>query len=898
MWGWLGVLREVLYFRRRTPLGRYLRDWQRYGTASSAAAAPGHPRGSAAKGGLFPCACPPKRLRGPCPSGGRRAQRWHLRRAAEEFVLLQFGVGCYLAQGRFLPGPRVHRWTTAHEAAWRRGVEAALRFVRLSRSVELGSGRRGPEITKSLGALRAWEHSVPPGLGGAGYGVHSGPKGGPGAAVRLVARRVALPGPGEAGSFDPRPYMNPAVRLAYEDPSTLWIDDAAARAGGRRVRLLRLSPEWLATAARLDDVRMLGLAPLADVSRAEDGTILAANFVCVSKDEDWDRAIVNRIPTNDRERRVDCLSGFFPHGCSLCEVALKEHEELVVAVDDQPNFYHKFGVSRKRARSNVVGRPVPTSVARARFPHAWGRMSCAEQAQATADGHVATLWNAMPMGDGNAVSFAQHAHAGVLVQGGAFREESRIVYPGPWPRGAVAEGLCIDDYAVFERAPFGTVRPAMGAVHRDSDPVMLDQLTREEQQRLSPGEERLRLAHVALVAAGLPPKISKAVRRARRANVWGGYVDGVRGIARARLDGTWRAIILSLELLRSRRLSFDLWDTALGLWSNSLLYQREGYSFLYDAYRVRSRAGVGADEAGAVGRVRASAAEELLMLCIFAPLLETDLRAPFAPEWSCTDASSCCAASVVARVPVEVSAEMWRWREKRRGYSRSGPDWLTMRAAVETERDVAIVAGAEALLSDVALAELREWDEAEARAGRAPTSPWLEDLAKSSQWRQALRFGVHRDEHINKKETKAYAAEKRRLAANVATQGQRRMFGLDSSVTIGAASKGRSSTYDVNAVLRRSAPDAMLGGIQAGHGHLRSATNPADDPTRGRALRSPTAGEPSWVAELVAGDEVALEREFPQLARVVARRVVQPLQTTRPRAACRGQSDSSRASDP
>ncbi len=670
--------------------------------------------------------------------------------------------------------------------------------------------------------------------------------------------------------------MNPFVRRVYEDPDLLKVDCA-----GRLVRLLRLTPEWYAMLKRLDAVGMLALAPRGEVPSTSDGEILAANFVTVAKDEQNDRAIVNRIPKNDREQRIDCLSGFFPHGCSICEVALRDHEELVVEVDDQPNFYHKFQVSRQRARSNVMGRLVPTAVARERFPLAWSRLTRAEQEQATRDGHVATLWDALPMGDGNAVSFAQHAHAGVLAQGGAFRDESRVVYPGPWPRGAVAEGLCIDDYAVFERAPFGTVRPPRRAGSEAADPVMLDQLTPEEQRKLSPGEERMRLAHVALVAAGLPPKVSKAVRRAREANVWGAYVDGVRGTVRARLDNTWRAIILSLELLRSRRLSFDLWDTALGLWSNALLYRREGFSFLYDAYRVRSRAGVGADEAGAVGRVRASAAEELLMLCIYSPLLETDLRAPFASEWSCTDASSCCAASVVTNVPAEVSAEMWRWREQRRGYSRNGPDWLTMRAAVETERDVAIVANAEALFSDAAIAELREWDEAAERAGRAPTSPWLEDLANSQQWRQALRFGVPRDEHINKKEMKAYAAEKRRVAANVETQGQRRMFGLDSSVTVGAGAKGRSSTFDTNAVLRRSTPDALLGGIQAGHGHLRSAENPADDPTRGRPLRRPTAAQPAWVSGLVDGDERALEREFPQLTRT--RKVEQPLQDRKAR---------------
>ena len=106
---------------------------------------------------------------------------------------------------------------------------------------------------------------------------------------------------------------------------------------------------------------------------------------------------------------------------------------------------------------------------------------------------------------------------------------------------------------------------------------------------------------------------------------------------------------------------------------------------------------------------------------------------------------------------------------------------------------------------------------------------------------------MQKDDHINVSEAKAYGTEVRRASCNTAEHRKRRLYGLDSTVTIGAASKGRSSSRRLNAVLRSIAPILLLCRMQSGFNHLRSESNPADDPTRGKPVRV-AHQRPAWAA--------------------------------------------------
>ena len=798
---------------------------------------------------LFPCACPERWVPEVAPRSARRRARWREHRAVEELVRWQFGVASHLASGSPRRPPIGLRplESPAQVAAFERAREATLNFVRLGlRSVpDLGSGRRGPTLVEQLEALRGEIAKLC--AEGASYSATTRVAKAMGTPVQpLVADRLALPE--QAGAFDLARFLTPEVRRSFEDPELLRDWPPGEVPSVPPCGLLPLSAEWLRLLGRLDACGLLDFADPAAVPRGVNGESLVASFFATTKDAERDRTVVNRVRRNAQERRLGLVGALYPHGSSLCEAHLRPGECLRVTADDLPDYYHTCAITRQRALSNAVGRPVPLQVA-LRW-RSWARFEehhPAEAAQARQRGFVQPLWNALPMGDGNAVDYAQCGHCNVLRCGGALRDEHLIAYRDPWPRGPTAEGVMVDDHVVVQVVPEGALRAAARArveQGADSGAGFAD-------------EEVQRCAERAYAAAGLAPKASKAVRFEQRAEVWGAFADGARGAVRSKLDVQWRALALTLDLLALGRASVGIWRAAVSLWVHVLLFRRCGLSLLHDVFAF------GGDDAHSGGELdsrrviplRGRAASELLSLVVLSPFFETDLRAKWASELVCTDASSHWGASVAARVRPEVTQELWRHRERRGGYVRVGDDWETWRAAasLSSKRDQQIVENA---------ARLAPGDPVPPPVVESAT--WLEGLVEHLPWTQRLRFQMPGSEHINVKEVRAYCADVRRVASDPREHGTRRLYGLDSRVCTGAIAKGRSSSARLNAPLRRVLPCQLFCGLQTGANHIRTHVNPADAPTRGQRPRGFEGSPlPGWVAPLLAGDFGPLDAELP-----------------------------------
>ena len=76
---------------------------------------------------------------------------------------------------------------------------------------------------------------------------------------------------------------------------------------------------------------------------------------------------------------------------------------------------------------------------------------------------------------------------------------------------------------------------------------------------------------------------------------------------------------------------------------------------------------------------------------------------------------------------------------------------------------------------------------------------------------------------------------------------------LDSRVTIGAASKGRSSSPAISTILRGSIAYCVGGNLYPGLLHGPSDKNPADAPSRDRDVPEPCRAFPSWLTDLQQG---------------------------------------------
>ena len=92
----------------------------------------------------------------------------------------------------------------------------------------------------------------------------------------------------------------------------------------------------------------------------------------------------------------------------------------------------------------------------------------------------------------------------------------------------------------------------------------------------------------------------------------------------------------------------------------------------------------------------------------------------------------------------------------------------------------------------------------------------------------------------------------------------------DSRVVLGASAKGRSSSGPLNGVLQAALPYVLGGDLYPGGIHLNSAENPADAPSRDRAVPAPSRGRPAWLDDLAAGrpsrfDAVVAEGTVPRL---------------------------------
>ena len=139
-----------------------------------------------------------------------------------------------------------------------------------------------------------------------------------------------------------------------------------------------------------------------------------------------------------------------------------------------------------------------------------------------------------------------------------------------------------------------------------------------------------------------------------------------------------------------------------------------------------------------------------------------------------------------------------------------------------------------------------------------PKRPWFEnpewhhELCEFLHFREVFRYKFKLPGHINVNEMRTYKSWIKSMAKS--SPDSRFVGLLDSRVTIGAAAKGRSSSYALTRVLKGSMAYVIGGGLYPGLLHCYSQDNRADDPTRHREVRGPTRKPPGWFEALERGD--------------------------------------------
>ena len=767
--------------------------------------------------GVFPCAPPVFSTPAKTNRPARRAPwRVRMRTVEQQLTGMIIAVLCFQVLGRPKTAPASCKMGNARTPLQRKAVAsvgAQVRaFVRDTAAIKIdgGSGRKAESILTFLDSLAERElNSI--------YSSVEKPSLGKDERVRrIVPERLDLPE--KAGAFvDAAEYMPPQMAAAFRDPSVL---EKVSPPKPPRARMH--CENFIGLLERYDDIEMLDFE-LAGLLPADQ---VAGQFP-FEKSEDVDCLISNRRPRNSQEEPLGASGQLFPHGSLFCEKQLLPSRKWRGSGDDLENMYHEFRVTRKRALTNQFGPAVPfKSVA---------HLKAARRLEAAigpihSDTLVRGLQTTLPMGDLNATCFAEVSHMNLLRKHGACDLADLASYRQPPPRGDLWEMLMVDDHVVLQDVP----RRAEGARFADDD--ILDR------------------SDEAYASEHLKPKESKRFRRETTFTAIGARVDGSRGWASSKLELILLGIAMSTGIATARKATGSALTSAVSLWGHALLFRRAAWCYFDDVYHLAGRLG-GSKDWVPVDR---PVVDELLTVALLSPLLGTNLRAAVRSEIMCTDARGGAftgIGAVRAEVRPEVARELYRHRSRRGGYVRAE---TAAEVRLRERRDY----WQRLLAARPDLAEALADDDAFDDVQSASSARWFGEVCKCVQWRKTFQYRS-KGEPINRGELRPVRTAVRRLLRG-GHFSVRQIIGLDSSVVEGVLAKGRSSSHELNLLLRSLAADMLVGDIHLGILPLASKHNPADEPSREKRVRKANpAAAPEWARRFVAGDVVAIDCVLP-----------------------------------
>lgn len=120
-------------------------------------------------------------------------------------------------------------------------------------------------------------------------------------------------------------------------------------------------------------------------------------------------------------------------------------------------------------------------------------------------------------------------------------------------------------------------------------------------------------------------------------------------------------------------------------------------------------------------------------------------------------------------------------------------------------------------------------------------NPIWQVLATSPQFRL-----FHKERSASSRRFNVGELLKAERKAGLANPVSRSLFGLDSQVVLGCVAKGRSASPSLNRELERNVPYSLGLELYSDLCYFETKFNPADDPTRGRAIRPSSSPFRSW----------------------------------------------------
>ena len=286
--------------------------------------------------------------------------------------------------------------------------------------------------------------------------------------------------------------------------------------------------------------------------------------------------------------------------------------------------------------------------------------------------------------------------------------------------------------------------------------------------------------------------------------MWGYAGNGPQRPVRSDPEKLAQVVGVTLFAVARGRCTGKVLQRLAGLWVHHLLCRRPYLCLPDEVFRAAERA-----RPHRVAPLSPAVCSELLLCCLLAVDAQLPLDAPLFPVVAATDASLHHGAVVEA--PCSLPEVMWLWsRASHKGCYTNG----AFAADINPGGDL------------------------------VPADDVMHSWIGGVQFKEVVSYGFRRQQHINLLEMQAHKTWAIRSSKSEACWRARHARLLDSGVVIGAIGRGRSSSRQLNHLLKSTLPFTGPTEILVGGVWTRSADNAADDPMRGRAVRSAGPADP------------------------------------------------------
>ena len=524
---------------------------------------------------------------------------------------------------------------------------------------------------------------------------------------------------------------------------------------------------------------MAVLMPEQDLPHDSRGRLLARGLFCVGKNAQEDRLIYDRRPENGTMPRLRWAE--LPSGACFTRMLLRPNQYLRGSGDDLRNYYYSLKLPENWIKFNSVGRRVCAEVLRehGRDPQVAHRL----------------CFRVLGMGDRNGCCIAQATHEAVLKQHGVLQEANKLVYGQHVPVGDRWEGVYLDDLLIAQKVSMPYNIPLDGSF---TPPAA--QVDDEDMVQVARAER-------AYEEANLQRAVHKAFRAESSFRAWGAEVEGIKGTVGAPKDMRKQLWTLIEKIVAGGYVCQDVLRKIVGYLAFCFQYRRELYALLHHTYKYIDRMAK-----SRWVRMPGYIQDELRSCALHLPFAYCSMRRQLAGSILATDATPTGGGAVLAKVPSELAAELWRQSEIRG-------------QAVRLDHD-----------SDLCL---------DAEVPAEP-SKFASVVAQCVHWHVCSSYSFRQTSHINLQEARALRRELIRMAGNPAWRNHIVICLNDSRVVVGCMSKGRSSSFKLNGVMRSLVPHLILSGLGFGLIWIETGANIADHPSRFTPLPAPLKA-PRWL---------------------------------------------------